>query len=495
MLYYHDTKGDYSMKGIKQLALLVCAGIVGAMLGILITTQWPNLSASQETKHEHQLIAHAGQEATCLQAGTRAYWECPQCELYFSDVNGIYTIDKTTFTTWVTTKKLSHKTNENYHVAYQAPTCHQAGHREYYVCSNGCGQYFTDENCQNWIAKDFIVLAKNKHSIGNYVPAEIATCSKPGHREYYECTKCHGTFNDVNCTQPTGDVTVIVNHVTDNEHFNAYQDATCLAAGHQAHYQCLNCDKKFTDENCQNEIIDVEIPQKNHSSYATNHIHYQAPTCETPGNQEYWICENGCAQKFKEVTCDNLVTDAELTIPALGHNFKFVKINESEKPQYTYNNDTFQHGWLSYQKICTNTNCDKFHGIKEVCGFAKLDATNNQTYSSVTTTIDYTNHNDELEVFDLYTLDWNNSTIQNDTTKIVIKLAGTYNISENNQNHATMIDQKGNVIKINEIASINNLTLTVNIADFDTNNILTWQFDWDGDGIYEQTIKVKVINY
>ena len=58
-----------------------------------------------------------------------------------------------------------------------------------------------------------------------------------------------------------------------------------------------------------------------------------------------------------------------------------------------------------------------------------------------------------------------------------------------------MIDQKGNVIKINEIASINNLTLTVNIADFDTNNILTWQFDWDGDGIYEQTIKVKVINY
>lgn len=495
MIFYLDTKGDYFMKGIKQLALVICAGLVGAMIGIIVTSKWPSLSASQETGHTHQLVAHAGQEATCTQSGTRPYWECPQCELYFSDANGILPIEKSNFNNWVTLKKLNHKTNENYHIHYTAPTCLKEGNKEYYVCSNGCGQYFTDINCKNWIAKNFITLEKTKHSIGQYIPAKIATCAEPGHSDYFQCTHCKATFNDIYCTKPSGDVTITVQHITDSAHYHAYQDATCLATGNETYYDCLNCDKKFADVNCRNEIKNVIIPQKTHSSYATSHIHYTAPTCETVGNQEYWICENGCGEKFSEVTCDHQITDKEIIIPALGHDFEFVKIDTNEQPQYIYSNGIFKHGWLHYQKICKHTNCEKFHGTKEVCGFAKLDATNNQTYSSVTTTIDYTNHNDELAVFDLYTLDWNNSTIQNDTTKIVIKLAGTYNISKNNQIQATMIDQKGNVIKINEIASINNLTLTVNIADFDTNNILTWQFDWDGDGNYEQTIKVKVINY
>ena len=90
------------MKGFKQFSLLLCAGLVGALIGILATTQMPNLSASEEISHPHVLLAHESREATCTQTGNRAYWSCTECNTFFSDAYGLYEIKPDEFVDWIT---------------------------------------------------------------------------------------------------------------------------------------------------------------------------------------------------------------------------------------------------------------------------------------------------------------------------------------------------------------------------------------------------------
>ena len=146
-----------------------------------------------------------------------------------------------------------------------------------------------------------------------------------------------------------------------------------------------------------------------------------------------------------------------------------------------------------YDIVCTHDGCHGYNGSKEFCGFARLDKTNN-TKSKVTHTIDYIVQDETLqEVYDLFTLDWNQSTIAYDDqnqayTTITLKLADTYNTQAKYSYQDVTND-------LNTIIASNRLTLTVYLNAKDANDMITWRLDWDADGIYEQTIKVAIQNY
>ena len=63
----------------------------------------------------------------------------------------------------------------------------------------------------------------------------------------------------------------------------------------------------------------------------------------------------------------------------------------------------------------------------------------------------------------------------------------------NNEEYVVFSDD-GN---IKELPTANDsfIILTMNAEHLAQGKIFVWEFDWDGDGNYEQTIKINVFNY
>ena len=61
-------------------------------VGVVIMWGGHNTSAAGESGHGHELMIHLGSEATCETTGLKTYWECPECNLFFSDAEGFNAI-------------------------------------------------------------------------------------------------------------------------------------------------------------------------------------------------------------------------------------------------------------------------------------------------------------------------------------------------------------------------------------------------------------------
>lgn len=470
------------MKGLKQFGLLLCAGLVGALIGILATTQVSNLSAAETTGHEHALVAFASQKATCTNNGSRAYWSCPECNLYFSDADGLVTIPADQFKDWVVINKLGHQTNENYHIERKNATCAETGNIEYYVCMNGCGGYFTDAKCKIEIKDKNVTLAKTtRHNLSKVVavPAKPATCAEPGYKEHFLCTVCHSTFKDQSCTQPSGDIIL-----TDDHELNyvEYQPETCLTIGQKPHYDCAKCGQHFADEAGTEVMTQIYIDKKDHTSYEAFYTPAQNPTCETAGHHAYYTCQHGCGQKFRDIDCQQLFHESELIINPTGHNLVLTKIDPNATAQYEYDahGDNYYHGFITYQNICTNEDCDGYHETRDYCGFGYFDQSNTQNIA-VATSIN-SDH-------DLFIVDW--ATNEQNPNYATITLRPAETITDNAK-CSDNGEEKAVQPMINNILRLN---LTITAEQVAESPDLLWEFDWDGNGEYEQTIKIQVINF
>ena len=474
------------MKGFKQLGLLVCTGIVGALIGVLTTMQMSPLSASKTTGHEHELITHTAVQATCTNDGHRTYWECPECNAYFSDEFGVYPITQAEFNDWVMIKKLNHQTNENYHIHEQKPTCATTGNQSYYICINGCGGYFEDENCTNEIEdKNSVILPKStKHNGGvKYVEAKDATCTEAGNEEHYLCTCCHQTFADKYCTKAKPNVVRILEHETNEAHHVQYQAETCLSQGNIEYYDCIHCGQHFKDQQLSEVVEDVTIEKKACSSYQSHFVPAKNPTCEANGNIAYYICENGCERKYAEVTCEHLLTDEDINIQPLGHNHVLQKADANQIATYQKDeNDEnkYTHGTVDCQLVCQNCGHKLNNGaIIQKIAFAEIDRTLTRN-SIVTDSIVY--DEDTKEVYDLYEIDWSN--VNGSIFKIKITLPDTY---------CERSKYSYNGVEVTDI-QVNNYGIEL-IVHANQAEDLIWKFDWDGDNHYEQIIKVQINNY
>lgn len=458
------------MKGLKQFGLLLCAGVVGAIFGIAVTMNWPNLSAAEPNAvgHEHSLQSFAAVAATCENTGMRAYWGCPICALYFSDADGINTVSLNE----LSIPKLSHQSGEQYHHHAVEPTCTTEGSREYWVCVNGCGNYFEDKQCTQKLPKDAVTLSMVKHQSVK-VSAKAATCAEPGNLEHYVCQTCHQTFDDKACTQPNNQVTVVVAHQTDAEHYRSRVEATCETAGHEAHYVCINCDATFSDAQCQN-AFDPVLEPLGHISDNTHHYLPQAATCTEDGHLEYWECVHGCHQKFAEYECETLLTDAEVILPNFGgHQLVAIVAPEHLKSEAILDADGL-HQAVYYQ---TCTHCGAHIGEKTLKNsFAKLvDGT-------------FEIGSDADKYFNLFTID---------STKLAVGDDGQYHATVQIKvpdNYLSANSQCGQIDNLCVENGIINLQICLeNLPTAEQPIDLIWEFDWDGNGNYEQTIKVQIM--
>ena len=145
----------------------------------------------------HDIIEHAGQAATCKQAGWEAYETCTRCD----------------YTTYVTIPELGHDIIEH---AGQAATCTQEGWEAYEACSR----------CDY---KTYQSIPELGHDIIEHA-GQAATCTQAGWEAYEACSRCdYTTYQSI----PELGHDII-------EH--AGQAATCTQAGWEAYEACSRCD-------------------------------------------------------------------------------------------------------------------------------------------------------------------------------------------------------------------------------------------------------------
>ena len=145
--------------------------------------------------------------------------------------------------------------NEEHSLSYveevQA-TCTEAGHRAYYLCSH-CGKLFADENAETELSDADVTIAALGHDMTHHEAVE-ATCTEAGNIEYWSCSRCNLNFSDEAGTKEVASVTLPAGH--DIEWVEAVEP-TVSAVGMRAHYECSKCNTCYEDIDGK-EVIDRE---------------------------------------------------------------------------------------------------------------------------------------------------------------------------------------------------------------------------------------------
>ena len=123
-----------------------------------------------------------------------------------------FTYDGTTYTIIVgdvTTEECTHEGTLVHHDK-EEPTETKPGMKEYWQCSS-CRMYFTDENAQHEVKMSALVLEKLAHTHTlTKVEAVAPTTEKEGRKEHYECSGCQKLFLDAEGTQETTEAALVV---------------------------------------------------------------------------------------------------------------------------------------------------------------------------------------------------------------------------------------------------------------------------------------------
>ena len=101
------------------------------------------------------------------------------------------------------------------------------------------------------------------------------------------------------------------------------QAATCTEAGHEAYYLCSHCGKLFADENAETELSDADVTIAALGHNMTEHAAKDA-TCTADGNIAYWSCDR-CNKNFSDK--DGSKEVASVVIPA-AHDIDWVDLVE-----------------------------------------------------------------------------------------------------------------------------------------------------------------------
>ena len=120
--------------------------------------------------------------------------------------------------------------------------CEEDGNSAYWYCER-CQKYFSDENGENEIKEGSWVIEALGHNWGEWTVTTPATCTTAGEKTR-ECGRCHKTE-----TEP---VAALGHNMT----AYAAVEAKCEEDGNSAYWYCERCQKYFSDENGENEIIE-----------------------------------------------------------------------------------------------------------------------------------------------------------------------------------------------------------------------------------------------
>ncbi|MBO4572457.1 MAG: Ig-like domain-containing protein [Clostridia bacterium] len=150
----------------------------------------------------HDLVRHDGKEATCTEAGYKAYDTCSRCD----------------YTTYKEIAALGHDADEV--VETVDPTCTEQGYTVY-KCSH-CGENFN---------KDYVDALG--HDASEFVETVDPTCMEQGY-SVYKCSHCGETFQK--------DFVDAVGHEAGE--LIETVEATCTEGGYTV-YKCLHCGENY----------------------------------------------------------------------------------------------------------------------------------------------------------------------------------------------------------------------------------------------------------
>lgn len=201
-----------------------------------------------------------------------------------------------------------------HHEAAEA-TCTQPGHSEYWYCDR-CDTYFADSACKVKIniADTFQVPLGHEAS---YTAAAEPDCLHDGHTDYWYCGRCHTYFADEALTLELPEETIVKKAIGHSLEHHGEVQATCTENGSIEYWYCSRCHQYFSDASATVSVSAeaTVVPATGHSTYKTNSV---TATCTVNGNIEYWTCGT-CHKIFREPSCTTEISEADTVIEALGH--------------------------------------------------------------------------------------------------------------------------------------------------------------------------------
>ena len=177
-------------------------------------------------KCEKKISEHTGGNATCTNKGI-----CDICkEEYFANHSLIKTEAKDA-------------------------TCTENGNLAYWTCST-CHKLYSDENGTTETTLEAVTIQAG-HSLVK-TEAKEATCTEDGNLAYWTCSKCDKLFLDENGTSETTLEAVTIQALDHSLKKIDEIEATETETGIKEYFQCDDCHKYFSDEEAENEIVDLE---------------------------------------------------------------------------------------------------------------------------------------------------------------------------------------------------------------------------------------------
>ena len=233
----------------------------------------------------------------CESTGTKAYWQCTECEGYFSDEACTKEIEN--LAAWLQTEGenggLVAATGHTEVIDEAvAATCTSKGLTEGKHCDT-CGEVLVEQEPTLTIPHVDVNPQDNKCDVCTGTICEhtggTANCQQGA-----VCTKCGIEYTLKDAT----------NHVNTTEHQQV--NATCTEVGYTAGTYCEDCDKWISGHA---EIEAIAHKNKVH--------HAESPaTCNATGTIEYWSCPD-CSKNFSDEACLTEATNLTIEKDSTNH--------------------------------------------------------------------------------------------------------------------------------------------------------------------------------
>ena len=246
----------------------------------------------------HTMIMTEAKDATCTEAGNKAYWTCNTCHKVFSDEHG---------ETETTVADMAIKAKGHTMIMTEAKdaTCTEAGNKAYWTC-NTCHKVFSDEHGETETTVADMTIQAKGHTMTK-TEAKDATCTEDGNKEYWTCSTCHKVFSD-----ESGEIETTIEAMTIKAtghdwtpEWTVDKEASCTEEGSRSHH-CKKC----------SEVKDREtIAKKAHN---LTKVEAKAATCTETGNKAYWTC-NTCHNVFSDELAKTETIVADMTIAKKPH--------------------------------------------------------------------------------------------------------------------------------------------------------------------------------
>ena len=270
---------------------------------------------------DHNYKSVAAKDATCTEAGNKAYRECSRCGKMLEGTSG------TTETT-ADAVKLPALGHDMKKTDASAASCTETGNNEYYTCDR-CHKVYKDEAGATETTVEEEMLAALGHDMKK-TDASAATCTENGNNEYYTCDRCHKVYKDAaGATETTVEEETLAAFGHDMKKTNA-SAATCTENGNNEYYTCDRCHKVYKDEAGATETtVEKEtIPANGHTM---KRVDKHDATCTEDGHEEYWRCAE-CGYLSSDREGKNEISNPVL-IPATGHDLGEWKVTKEATVQ------------------------------------------------------------------------------------------------------------------------------------------------------------------